>query len=189
MCAALKKTVVFQKKIKQNFNFFFHPENMKYYPQKLLIFVPHFFYVLAWLPKQPRNRNSVPPKAPQCNWVFRLGTRQRTMMMLWWCVAMIINAFERQQEIKELYQDDAYTILHIIHEKTFAVGYKKGPAQLLVWGLWFAKTILKTPKTLKDGVDFWDQVEKLSAEIWNMTICQFWADLVSRQPCEASFHN
>ena len=162
----------------------------KKHPQKLLRKPQiHFFYVLAWLPKQPRNRNSVPPKAPQCNWVFRLGTRQRTMMMLWWCVAMIINAFERQQEIKELYQDDAYTILHIIHEKTFAVGYKKGPAQLLVWGLWFAKTILKTPKTLKDGVDFWDQVEKLSAEIWNMTICQFWADLVSRQPCEASFHN
>ena len=51
-------------------------------------------------------------------------------MMLWWCVAMIINAFERQQEIKELYQDDAYTILHIIHEKIFTVGYKKGPAQL-----------------------------------------------------------
>ena len=43
---------------------------------------------------------------------------------------MIINAFERQQEIKELYQDDAYTILHIIHEKIFTVGYKKGPAQL-----------------------------------------------------------
>lgn len=40
---------------------------------------------------------------------------------------MIINAFERQQEIKELYQDDAYTILHIIHEETFTVGYKKGP--------------------------------------------------------------
>ena len=50
------------------------------------------------------------------------------MMMLWWCVAMIINAFERQQEIKELYQDDAYTILHIIHEKTFTVVYKNGPA-------------------------------------------------------------
>ena len=48
-------------------------------------------------------------------------TRQRTMMMPWWCVAMIINAFERQQEIKELYQDDAYTI-HIIHEQIITVG-------------------------------------------------------------------
>ena len=75
-------------------------------------------------------------------------TRQRTMMMLWWCVAMIINAFERQQEIKELYQDDAYTILHIIHEKTFTVGYKKGPAQL-----WMRVAICKnheaTPLSLK----------------------------------------
>ena len=30
-----------------------------------------------------------------------------------WRVAMIINAFERQQEIKELYHDDAYTILSL----------------------------------------------------------------------------
>ena len=49
-------------------------------------------------------------------------TRQRTMMMPWWCVAMIINAFERQQEIKELYQDDAYTILHITHELGWTYG-------------------------------------------------------------------
>ena len=34
-------------------------------PQKLLIIGPQLFFdVLAQLPKRPRNRNSVPPKAP-----------------------------------------------------------------------------------------------------------------------------
>ena len=34
-------------------------------PQKLLIIGPQlFFYVLAWLPKQPKSRNRVPQKAP-----------------------------------------------------------------------------------------------------------------------------
>ena len=42
------------------------PKTWKKRPQKLLIIGPQFFYVLARLPKQPRHRNPVPPKAPQC---------------------------------------------------------------------------------------------------------------------------
>ena len=42
----------------------FDPENMKKCHQKLLkIGLQTFFYVVAWLPKQPNNRNPVPPKA------------------------------------------------------------------------------------------------------------------------------
>ena len=45
--------------------FFFDPENMKKPPSKVAYNrPPTFFYVLARLPKRPRNRNPVPPKAP-----------------------------------------------------------------------------------------------------------------------------
>ena len=52
---------IFKKKI----NTFFATENMKKFPSK----VAHkrsipFFSVLARLPKWPKNRNPVPPKAP-----------------------------------------------------------------------------------------------------------------------------
>ena len=41
------------------------PENMKKPPSKVAHNRPQlFFYVLARLPKRPRNRNSIPPKAP-----------------------------------------------------------------------------------------------------------------------------
>ena len=37
---------------------------MKKPPSKVAhLWIPSFLYVLAWLPKQPRNRNPVPPKA------------------------------------------------------------------------------------------------------------------------------
>ena len=52
-------TIVFSKKKS------FDPENMKKTPSKLLIIGPQlFFYELVRLPKRPRNRNPVPPKAP-----------------------------------------------------------------------------------------------------------------------------
>ena len=84
MCAALKKPVLFQKKIKKiyiynllcNFSVRYivfkkikeknDIENMK----KLPVIIPHnrtpafFVCVLARLPKRLRNRNPVPPKAP-----------------------------------------------------------------------------------------------------------------------------
>ena len=51
----------FTKKLKKKFD----PENMKKMPSKVAHnWPPTFFYVLARLPKQPRNRNPVPPKAP-----------------------------------------------------------------------------------------------------------------------------
>ena len=50
-------TAMFSKKFKPH-------ENMKNLSQKLLIISPQNFSVLAWLPKQPKNRNPVPPKAP-----------------------------------------------------------------------------------------------------------------------------
>jgi hypothetical protein len=41
------------------------PENMKKPPSKVAHNrPPTFFYVQAWLPKRPRNRNHVPLKAP-----------------------------------------------------------------------------------------------------------------------------
>ena len=41
------------------------PENMKKMPSKVAYGRPlTFFYLRAWLAKQPRNRNPVPPKAP-----------------------------------------------------------------------------------------------------------------------------
>ena len=51
----------------KKFNFFVVLENMKKIPSK----VAHnrlrlFFSVLARLPKRPKNRNPVPPKAPYC---------------------------------------------------------------------------------------------------------------------------
>ena len=50
----------FQKKL-----FFFNPENLKKPPSKVVHnWCPTFFSVLARLPKWPRNRNPVPPKAP-----------------------------------------------------------------------------------------------------------------------------
>jgi len=49
--------IVFKKKK-------FDPENMKKLPSKVAHNRPQlFFYVLARLPKRPRNRNPVPPKA------------------------------------------------------------------------------------------------------------------------------
>jgi hypothetical protein len=75
-----KKPVLFQNK------FIMQPrKHEKKHPQKLFMFVcsrvglflcltnrvriqccssPNFFYVLAWLPKWPKNRNPVPLKAP-----------------------------------------------------------------------------------------------------------------------------
>ena len=59
--------IVFLKKI--------DPENMKKTPSKIAHNQPQtFFYVLARLPKRPRNRNPVPPKAQMQDWVFRLGS-------------------------------------------------------------------------------------------------------------------
>ena len=107
-------------------------------------------------------------------------------MMLWWCVAMIINAFERQQEIKELYQDDAYTILHIIHEKIFTVGYKKGPAQL-----WMTFRVVICKKHLENPKDItrWQRFLWSRQDNYKMSIFHFWANLISSQPYEPSFHN
>ena len=52
---------MFKKKI----NIFFAPENMKKPPSKVAHNRPRtFFSVLARLPKRPKNRNLVPPKAP-----------------------------------------------------------------------------------------------------------------------------
>ena len=55
--------IVFSKRLKKNFD----PENMKK-PHSNVAHnrPPTFFNVLAWLPKQPRNRNPVPRKAPYC---------------------------------------------------------------------------------------------------------------------------
>ena len=54
-------TIVFFKKKSK---FFFAPENMKKPPSKVAHNRPPlFFSVLARLPKQPKNRNTVPPKA------------------------------------------------------------------------------------------------------------------------------
>ena len=50
---------------KKNLKHFFDPENIKQQLQKLLTIGSQLFlYLLAWLPKQPRNRNPLPPKAP-----------------------------------------------------------------------------------------------------------------------------
>ena len=47
------------------FFIFLLPKTWKKHPQKLLIIGPNFFFsVLAQLPKRPKNRNPVPPKAP-----------------------------------------------------------------------------------------------------------------------------
>ena len=44
---------------------FFAPENMKKTPLKVALNCPKIFIsVLARLPKWPKNRNTVPPKAP-----------------------------------------------------------------------------------------------------------------------------
>ena len=52
---------VFSKKIKKKN---FAPENMKKQPSKVAHNQPPtFFYVLVRLPKRPKNRNPVPPKA------------------------------------------------------------------------------------------------------------------------------
>ena len=52
---------IFKKKIKKKIV----PENMKKTPSKVAHNRPRpFFSVLAWLPKRPKNRNPVPPKAP-----------------------------------------------------------------------------------------------------------------------------
>ena len=54
--------IVFSEKFKKKV---FDPENMKTPPSKVAHNrPPTFFCVLAWLPKRPRNRNPVPPKAP-----------------------------------------------------------------------------------------------------------------------------
>ena len=54
-------TIVFSEKNEKNMT----PETWKKYPQKLLVIGPQlFFYVMARLPKRPRNRNPVPQKAP-----------------------------------------------------------------------------------------------------------------------------
>ena len=53
--------LVFSKKRKKHF---FDPENIKKLPSKVAHNRPTFFmYALAWLPKRPRNRNPVAPKA------------------------------------------------------------------------------------------------------------------------------
>ena len=59
----------------QRYSIFFDPKNMKKTPSKVAHnWPPTFFYVLARLPKRPKNRNPVPPKAPLMqDWVFRLG--------------------------------------------------------------------------------------------------------------------
>jgi hypothetical protein len=54
--------IVFSKKNLKNVD----PENKKKPPSKVAYNRPPFFSVLAWLPKRPKNRNSLPPKAPQC---------------------------------------------------------------------------------------------------------------------------
>ena len=47
------------------FKKYFDPQNMKKIPSKVANNQPPTcFYVLAQLPKRPRNRNPVPPKAP-----------------------------------------------------------------------------------------------------------------------------
>ena len=53
--------MVFSKKN----HFIFAPENIKKLPSKVAHNRPQlFFSVLARLPKRPKNRNPVPPKAP-----------------------------------------------------------------------------------------------------------------------------
>ena len=53
--------IEFSKKVED----FFDPEGMKNLPSIVAHNQPPFFmYVLARLPKQPRNRNPLPPKAP-----------------------------------------------------------------------------------------------------------------------------
>jgi hypothetical protein len=52
--------IVFSRKLKKKFD----PENMKKPPSKVVYNRPTtFFNLLARLPKQPKNTNSVPPKA------------------------------------------------------------------------------------------------------------------------------
>ena len=52
--------IVFSKKFEKKFD----PENMKKLPSKVAHNrPPTFFYVLAQLPKRPKNRNPIPPKA------------------------------------------------------------------------------------------------------------------------------
>ena len=54
--------IVFSKK-----KIFFDPENIKKLPSKVAhVRPPTFFYILDQLPKRPKNRNPVPPKAPEC---------------------------------------------------------------------------------------------------------------------------
>ena len=53
--------IVFLKKFKKKID----PENMKKMRSKVAHNrPPTFFYVLARLPKRPRNRNPIPPKVP-----------------------------------------------------------------------------------------------------------------------------
>ena len=64
-----KIQIKIQKKIQKGFFIYLlcklDPENMKKTPSKIAHNrPPTFFYVLARLPKWPRNRNPVPPKAP-----------------------------------------------------------------------------------------------------------------------------
>ena len=44
--------------------FFFAHKKLKKLPSKVAHNRPRFFLGLAWLPKRPKNRNPVPPKAP-----------------------------------------------------------------------------------------------------------------------------
>ena len=54
--------LIFQKKLKD-----FDPQNMQKQPSKVAQNrAPTFFYALARLPNQPRNRNPVSSKDPQC---------------------------------------------------------------------------------------------------------------------------
>ena len=51
--------------LKKNLKFFFAHQNIKKLPLKVAHnWPPTFFSVLAQLPKQPKNRNPVTPKAP-----------------------------------------------------------------------------------------------------------------------------
>ena len=55
----------------KNFTKKFDPENMKKLPSKVAHnWPPTFFYVLAQLPKWPKNSN---PLTQKQDWVFRLG--------------------------------------------------------------------------------------------------------------------
>ena len=64
MCAALKKTQSYSKKNRKNIISCLTSKTWRNCPQNLLIIGPQLFLFLARLPKQPRNRNPVPPKAP-----------------------------------------------------------------------------------------------------------------------------